>query len=136
MFCRCVLLLSSVSISLTMRLEATCYSETIAILYHFTHRHVFTVPSVRISHFTNYPVRKRGGNETVNLLETAKSLSLSLSVCLSLSPSLGFLCPAQEESFNRHHKFQRGSCGAAIYQRLHHETVLQNAPYSLVSPRF
>ena len=56
---------------------------------------------------------------------------------LSLSLSLGFLSPcAKRESFNRRHKFQRGSCGTAIYQRLHHETLLQNTPYSLVSPRF
>jgi hypothetical protein len=73
----------------------------------------------------NFLFRKRGGNETVNLLEVAKSLFLSL----SLSLFLGFLSPcAKRESFNRRHKFQRGSCGTAIYQRLHHETLFQNTP--------
>ena len=122
MFCKYVLLLSSVSISPTMRLEGTRYSETRANLYSLTHRQGLQFHPSKPHISSTSLLRKRGGNETVNLLEAAKSLSLSL----YLSLCLGFLSPcAKRESFNRRHKFQRGSCGTAIYQRLHHETVAE-----------
>lgn len=131
MFCKYVLLLSSVSISPTMRLEGTRYSETRANLYNLTHRHGLQFHPSKPHISSTSLLRKRGGNETVNLLEAAKSLSLSI----SLSVSVFSLLVRNERVLIGVINF-KGVRVVLLFIRDYTMKLLQNTPYSIVSPRF